>query len=119
LPTIANLVNTDYQGSVDGLSLYPTLIGQDEQEIHSHLYWEFPSYGGQVAVRMGKWKAIGKGLMKNPDNPLELYNLENDIAEQNNVANENPEIILQIKEFLKSSRTPSEYFPFPALDSLE
>jgi len=118
LPTIADLVDTDYQGSVDGLSLYPTLIGQDGQENHSHLYWEFPSYGGQVAVRMGNWKAIGKGLLKNPDNPLELFNLKNDIAEQKNVADENPEIIRQIIELIKSSRTPSGFFPFPALESL-
>jgi len=118
LPTIADLVDTDYQGSVDGLSLYPTLVGQEGLEQHSHLYWEFPSYGGQVAVRMGKWKAIGKGLLKNPENLLELYNLENNIAEQKNVANENPDVIKQIKELIKSSREPSEYFPFPTLDSL-
>jgi arylsulfatase len=118
LPTITDVAGISFQNDIDGLSFYPTLIGQNNQAKHPHLYWEFPSYGGQVAVRMGKWKAIGKGLLKKPDNPLELYNLEHDIEEQNNVAEENPEFIQQIWKKIKTSRIPSEKFPFPALDSL-
>ncbi len=118
LPTIADIAGITTDKDIDGLSFYSTLIGQDNQEKHNYLYWEFPSYGGQVAVRMGKWKALGKGLLKNPDNPLDLYDLENDIAEQYNVADENPEVIKQINEIIKTSRTPSEYFPFPALDTI-
>ena len=118
LPTITEISELKTGNDIDGLSFYPTLIRQDNQEMHNYLYWEFPSYGGQVAVRMGKWKAIGKGLLKNPDNPIELYDLEIDVAEQQNVAPEYPEVIQQINEIIKTSRTPSEKFPFPVLDSI-
>lgn len=118
LPTIAEIANNEYQHDIDGLSFYPTLFGRDEQLQHPHLYWEFPSYGGQVAVRMDKWKAIGKELKENPDNPLELYDLEKDLGEQDNIAKEYPEILQQMDSIIKSSRTPSSFFPFPALDSV-
>ena len=41
-------------------SLYE-LFG-NKQEPHEFLYWEFPSYKGQQAVRLGKWKGIRKDI---------------------------------------------------------
>ena len=72
-----------------------------------------------MAVRIGKWKAVRKGLKKNPDAAIELFDLENDISEQNNLAESFPEIVSVMKEFMRTAHTPSEYFPFPALDSLQ
>ena len=72
----------------------PRLLGQpDKQKKHDFLYWEFPAYGGQQAVRIGDWKAVRQNMLqkKNPD-PLkiELYNLAEDIGEQHDLAAEKP-----------------------------
>jgi len=59
-------------------------------------------------VRMGKWKAIKKDLKKNPDAPLELYNLEEDIGEQHNVADKYPEIVAKMEKIMIEGRTMPE-----------
>ena len=71
-----------------------------------------------MAVRIGQWKAIRKGLFKDMDATLELYDLEQDIAEQHDVAAEHPGVAEQILQIMQDARTPSAEFPFPALDSL-
>ena len=48
----------------DGISFRNTLVGKTSTAITNFLYWEFPSYQGQQAVRMGKWKAIRKNIFK-------------------------------------------------------
>jgi len=54
---------------------------------------------------MGKWKGIKRNLRKTPDAPLELYDLEKDIGEQENVAKQNPEIAAKIEKIMVEGRT--------------
>jgi len=117
LPTLAEITGSDIPPQTDGISLLPALK-QELQQQHPYLYWEFPSYGGQVAVRTGKWKAVRKGLLKNPGSPIELYDLDKDMAEQEDLAKQFPEVVRQVREIMKSAHTPSSEFPFPAIDSL-
>lgn len=116
-PTLADLVKTTNYPQTDGLSFLPEIQSEGNQKEHQYLYWEFPSYGGQVAVRMRDWKGVRQGLKKNPDQPIELYNLKNDVGETTDVSDEFPEIVESIKKILDTSRIQSEYFPFPALDN--
>ncbi|HRF19475.1 MAG TPA: sulfatase-like hydrolase/transferase, partial [Chitinophagaceae bacterium] len=45
--------------TTDGISFLPELLGKATiQKKHPYLYFEYPENGGQVAIRMGKWKAI-------------------------------------------------------------
>ena len=98
MPTLCEIASVDAPKETDGISFLPALTGK-KQTAHNHLYWEFPSYGGQQAVRLGKWKAIRKNIMKG-NMTIELYNLEEDIQELNNVAADNPEIIKQMEEIM-------------------
>ena len=62
---------------------------------------------------MGPWKGIRFGGTKEP---IELYNLQNDIGEKNDVAKDFPEIVDRINEIMKEAREGSEftkYYPLP------
>jgi len=93
---------------MDGISIVPTLLGQPEkQEKHDFLYWEFHERGGKRALRLGDWKAVRLNVNRNPDGPLELYNLKNDVGERHNVAGQYPDIVDKIERYLKTARSDS------------
>jgi len=99
LPTLAELARANTPANIDGISFVPELLGQGGQQNHEFLYWEFPSYGGQQAVRMGDWKAIRKDIFKgNMD--IELYDLSKDFIEVNDVSSQNPKIVQQVEALL-------------------
>ena len=82
------------------------------------MYWEFSTQSGQQAVRYGKWKGVKTNLQNGPQ-PLQLYNLEDDIKELTNVSNDNPDIVKKIESIILNARTtPSlEKFKIKALDN--
>lgn len=105
LPTLCELSGALVPSDVDGLSFVPNLLGEP-QEPHEFLYWEFPAYEGQQAVRMGDWKALRKGIFKgNMD--LELYNLKTDPREQFDVSAAYPEVVAKIEAIMESEREPA------------
>lgn len=114
LPTCCELADIKPPRDTDGISFLPTLLGRDsEQKKHEFLYWEFHEQGKKQAVRMDNWKGVRLNVAKNPDGPIELYNLKEDIAEQNNIADAHPEIIAKIDMIMYSARTPSKHWPLP------
>ncbi len=120
LPTLCAIAEVPAEKiprDVDGLSFAPTLRGAGEQAAHPYLYWEFPGYGGQQALRVGDWKLV-RTNMRQTKRPAksQLYNLAADIAEAHDVAAEHPELVEKFDAQMRSARTPSELFPFPALD---
>jgi len=107
LPTFAELAGRE--GGVknsDGLSLVPTLTGNPElQKKHSFLYWEFQEKGGRRGVVTERWKAIQHGVNKNQNAPIELYDLENDLDESEDVADKNPAIVNEMSGYIKLSHS--------------
>jgi arylsulfatase A-like enzyme len=103
LPTLAELTGAKAPADVDGLSILPELIGAEaagrKQQKHEFLYWEYRS---QVAVRMDHWKAI----QPKRDAPWELYDLEKDVSETTDVANQHPDILARMKAFAEQSHVP-------------
>jgi len=111
-PTFAEVAGVPVEKEVDGISMVPTLMGQDGQQEHEYLYWEFHERGGRLAVRKGDWKAVRYDVLENPDGSLELYNLAEDIGETNNIADQHPEIVQEMETTLQNARAPSEIFAF-------
>ncbi|MDQ3650524.1 MAG: N-acetylgalactosamine-6-sulfatase, partial [Acidobacteriota bacterium] len=103
LPTAAALAKAPVPLNIDGISMMNALLGK-RQRGHDFLYWEFHERGFDQAVRMGQWKAVRHGL----NQPLELYNLRNDIGEQTNVAGKHSSVVAKIEAYLKRARTESE-----------
>ncbi len=55
---------------------------------------------------MGKWKAIRRDIFKG-NMEIELFDLDNDIQEQMNIASKHPEIIKQMETLMEIENTPS------------
>ncbi len=96
--------------SVDGISFMPALNGKqipNEREAVIH-----HSISGKFAIRKGKWKLIfcsGSGGWTDPKDSdatklewpeIQLYDMETDIAEENNVSAKNPEIVEELTQLL-------------------
>jgi arylsulfatase A-like enzyme len=97
LPTACELAGIKAPQNIDGISYLPTLLGQP-QTTHDTLFWK---YRRKVALRSGKWKAVQTG----PQKPLELYDLDSDIGEQNNIADQHPEIVARMKQNIADSQS--------------
>ena len=104
LPTACELVGAKPPEGIDGISYLPTLLGSDRQEEHEHLYWEFRS---KQAVRMGKWKAV----WLSPSRPAELYDLESDLGEADDVADRHPDVVAQLERIRRTAHRDSPLFP--------
>jgi arylsulfatase A-like enzyme len=114
LPTCCELTGAPIPQGIDGLSILPTLLGLPQmQQKHEYLYWEFHEQGKKQAVRMGDWKGVRLNVAKDPNGPIELYDLKRDMGEERNVADQHPEIVGQIAAIMASARTPSEHWPWP------
>ncbi len=116
LPTLCEIAGVKVPADIDGISYLPELRGEKKQKKHPYLYWEFPESGGQQAVRMGPWKAVRTDIHKG-NLGLELYNLDEDLREEHNVAADYPDLISQIESIMLEEHTPSELLRFhmPAL----
>ena len=116
MPTFCDIIGIDVPLNIDGISIKPTLLGNFQKVTHEYLYWEFPAYKGQQAVRMGKWKGIRKNIFEG-NMSIELYDISIDKQEQNDVAMVYPKIVEKISQIMIQSHSPSPImrFKFPQL----
>jgi arylsulfatase A-like enzyme len=105
LPTVAELTGAKAPKDVDGMSIVPELLGEKaagrKQVSHEFLYWEI---GGQTAIRQGSWKAIQPGDKRE----WELYDLNSDLSEKNNIANEHADTLASLKRLAEAAHEPAE-----------
>lgn len=127
-PTIAAVAGIAPPPGIDGRSLLPVMTGEVEegQEKEREEEREFyfvrreggETYGGKTieALRLGRWKL----LQDSPFGPLELYDMENDPLETQDVAGKCPEVVRELAARLRrhiqkggevpwqASQTPSD-----------
>jgi arylsulfatase A-like enzyme len=80
---------------IDGVNLLPYLTKKNKQQPHDQLFWYHNDFG---AVRSGKWK------LYNYKNDVKLFNLEEDIAEKNDLSIKQPEITKNLLDDLNVFR---------------
>ena len=70
-------------------------------------------------MRLGKWKGVRKNIF-NGNLAIELYDMETDLQEMNDVSNQYPEIVKKIESIMKQEHVPSanEKFKFKQLGDL-
>lgn len=103
MPTFGEIAGKTTGFKTDGSSIYPAIKGENPKE-DRFLYWEFFEQGFEQAVRYGKWKGVKR------HNKLELYNLDTDIGETQDVASQHPEVVKKIENYLLTARTESPYW---------
>ena len=87
----------------DGISFYPTLMGQEGQQEHEFLYWEFHETN-MMGLRMGNWKLVVSG------GNCRLYDLATDLHEDTDVSAQYPDIVQQMKDIILREHTDSSLF---------
>ena len=116
-PTLAHIVGIESSPQeLDGKNIFPLLQGKEIPE--RNFYWHFPIYlqayrpldddGRDPLFRTRPGSVILSGKWKLhqyfEDGGLELYDLENDLGERNNLAEANPQKAQELLEELENWR---------------
>ncbi len=104
MPTLAEAIGATAPAGIDGISMYPVLMGKPGRS-HEYLYWEFHEGGFSQAVRVGDWK-----LIKSKGKTM-LFDLKNDINEAKDLAAEKPDVVARLAKIMAGARTNSPDFP--------
>ena len=122
LPTIAKLVKADLpQHKIDGLDIWPLLKGEAKAKNPHEAYFFYYNTNELQAVRSGKWKLILPHTYRTLGNQakakdgipvkysnvkaaLELYDLESDMGEKNNVADKHPDVVKRLEALAEQAR---------------
>ncbi len=95
-PTFVKAAGGESEAALDGVDLLPLLKGGNLNR--DALYWHYPHYSNQGgfpsgAIRMGHWKLVERY----EDGRVHLYNLKNDISEQDDVKEGNEERVKEMR----------------------
>lgn len=110
LPTACDVAGIKTPTSIDGISFFPTLIGNEsEQKKHDYLYWEFYEAGGKQAILKDNYKAIKLDVRTDSPKPTKLFLLNGDISEQNDIADNNPDLTKKLEGLMEESHNPLSF----------
>lgn len=93
LPTIADFAGAETPNGLDGVSMKSLLLKNKDLK-KRELFWQFRN---RFAMRYGKWKLV----MYSNKEKLELYNLDTDIGEKNNLTDKYPKRAKKMKARLQ------------------
>ncbi len=119
MPTILEITGSPYPKNFadhqiipeDGISLVPSF--KDKELRRKAIFWEHEM---NRAVRMGKWKIVSAAHLKGrkyTSDPWELYDIEVDRPELNNLATLHPAIVKEMSEMWEDYAVKKNVFPSP------
>lgn len=97
MPTLLELTGTEYPSTYNGKDILPLrgksllpLMEGKERDGHEYLFWE---HRGNKAGRNGKWKIV----QKQGERTWELYDLDSDRTELNDLSNKYPDLVVELE----------------------
>jgi arylsulfatase len=87
---------------MEGRTLAPALSGKPLKNAVQYFEHE-----GNRAVRDGKWKIVAEG----EDSPWELYDMEADRTEMNNLAGKHPDIVMRMDRLYRTWAVRTKVLP--------
>ncbi|MBB5440341.1 arylsulfatase A-like enzyme [Pedobacter sp. AK017] len=90
----------------DGISVLDLFKGSLPVAKRGFLYWEYPSKGGQLAIRIGNLKGVKTNIQKNKAAAWQIYDLSKDPGESNDIASSHPELPHAFDAIVKKEHTP-------------
>ncbi len=112
LPTLMEATQQPTPSDCDGISFLSALLGREQPKQHEFILYEFYGYGGQQAVRMGRWKAIRLHCYQKPEGPLMLFDLDADPGETTDVSAAHPDVVARLEEILRTEHRDHPYWDF-------
>ncbi len=100
LPTLCKLTGCEKnlkQLKLDGRNIWPLLTGEQRAAYERAIYWKTSE---SYAVREGRWKL----LLHRDSNKSELYDIENDFRETEDMSQAKPEITAHLMEVMEGFR---------------
>jgi arylsulfatase A-like enzyme len=116
-PTLCAACELAPPGGLDGENLWPAITGAAPVADRKPMLWVFPEYGGQMAVRIGKFKILREGLKTKKPGPWQVYDIAADPAETKDLAATRPELVSQAVALLKAETAANPVFPLPVPDA--
>jgi len=98
LPTVAAAAGAQLPAdrTYDGKNLLPYLTGKAPAPVHEWLFWDGDE--GRRAVRYLRWKLVDN------NGKIELFDLETDVSEKNDLAAKHPEMVQRLRTALEQWR---------------
>lgn len=113
MATCVDVAKADYPQEVDGNNIYPmegvsltNAFGEDTLAREA-IYFE---HEGNRAVRRGSWKLVAQGR----EGPWELYDMNHDRSETNNLAEEKPDLVQELATLWQQWATRAHVLPWPS-----
>jgi len=110
-PTFQQLAGIGPTKNIDGISITPTLLKKNKQLQHDHLYWEFHENNGRQALRWKNYKLIKLNVNSAAETITELYDLDKDPSEKNNIAGQFPDIVKKLDAMIKKEHRSNPDWP--------
>ena len=113
LPTFCKVAEKEVTHAIDGISLLPTLLGEEQVTDDRHLFWvrrEGWDYGGQ-AYYAARYKGY-KILQNSAYEPLEFFNIAEDELEKAPLNSEGSEVYRKLRMALQEHIKKSGAIPW-------
>lgn len=102
MPTFAAILDCKPEADPqwDGINILPLISGEKDKSEKRIFYWNLTH--DRFALRKEGWKLIFREREEEPK--IELYNIDKDPLEKNNLASKHPEIVKELREEIEKQR---------------
>ncbi|MDG2108657.1 MAG: sulfatase [Flavobacteriaceae bacterium] len=126
---MAQIDTNDFPQTIDGQSFVPLLQNNTESQTNRPLFWHYPNEWGPEGPGIGSYSAVRQGDWKliyfHTNKTFELYNLKDDIRENQNLLSSDYEkakqLSIKLTQYLKKvnaqmplDKLTKEIIPYPS-----